>query len=338
MAAAIRLLATDLDGTVAAAQSSDTALVGLADEITALRSRFGMKWAVFSGRSKRRCLRLLSAFHHREVLPDFLIIKQVYLYRRTNTGYLPCVRRNLMILWRLSRGLSASRHVLDDWYESNVNRLTNMRTMIRSEHRLRMRFEQDEEAVTIAETLERILGPFPHLRVFHADCEVDVMPVPYLKGLVLAELSRLLEVDRKDVLAIGNGRNDLSVIDSRVAAMCGCPANSDARVIQAVHEAGGHLAKKRSVAGVSEIIAAYLAGAVSNELPADWHPPRREMSIPERPWGGRPTRSNAVRVLVVAVVIYVILLIFAGFDLLPYSEWIRKPWEWLLWAIVQVWK
>jgi hydroxymethylpyrimidine pyrophosphatase-like HAD family hydrolase len=336
MAAAIRLLATDLDGTVAAAQSSDSALVELADEITALRSRFGMKWAVFSGRSKRRCLRLLSAFRHRGVFPDFLVIKQVYLYRRTRAGYVPCLRRNLVILWRLSRGLSASRHVLDDWYESNVNRLETMRTMIRSEHRLRMRFEKDEDAVKIAEVLDRIVQPFPHLRVFHAESEVDVMPVPYLKGLVLSELSRLLEVDRRDVLAIGNGRNDLSVIDTRVAAMCGCPANSDARVIQAVHEAGGHLAKKRSVAGVLEIITAHINGSVSSELPADWHPPRREMSVPEKPWAGRPTQKASVRFLILAVVAYLILLIFAGFDLLPYSDWIRKPYEWLLWVLVRI--
>jgi hydroxymethylpyrimidine pyrophosphatase-like HAD family hydrolase len=336
MAAEIRLLATDLDGTVAEHSSREPLYDEFASQIRALKEEHDARWAIFSGRSRRRVLRLLAPLRDLGINPDFLVLRYAYVYRFTPLGYIPCLFWNMAILWQLIREPLAARRMINEWYESAVFRFPRMYTLIRSQYRLRLRFDVEQDAMDAAESLRELIAPFRHMRVFRAGVEVEAMPVPYIKGLVLNEMQRRLGIDPCHVLAIGNGRNDLSMVDPSVSGRCGCPANSDSRIVQAVHEAGGHLARHRSLAGVVEIIQAHRSGVICSDLPPEWKVPRKEMSIPERLWSHEQRRRKVYRIAALVVVLYMILVAFASFDLIPFSGWIMKPYELLISLLAHV--
>ena len=84
-----------------------------------------------------------------------------------------------------------------------------------------------------------------YLRFCHSD---------YNKGAALAELSRLLEIPRKDIFAAGDHHNDISMLDGRYAALAACPANASPEVKKAVRNAGGYVATNEYGAGVHEAL------------------------------------------------------------------------------------
>ena len=88
-----------------------------------------------------------------------------------------------------------------------------------------------------------------YLRFCHSD---------YHKGAALAELSRLLEIDRENIFAAGDHHNDISMLDGTHAAMPSCPANAIPEVKESVRAAGGYVATKQHGAGVHEALLHFL--------------------------------------------------------------------------------
>jgi hypothetical protein len=97
-----------------------------------------------------------------------------------------------------------------------------------------------------------------------------------------------------------------------------------------VHKAGGHVSAQRSLAGVIEIIEAYQTDSVSSVLPEGWRPPTPEQSLLDRPAGNERGRRMAKRVLILGVVVYLIAVIFASFDAIPFGWIVMKPYDLLV--------
>jgi len=74
------------------------------------------------------------------------------------------------------------------------------------------------------------------------------------KGSSLAELARLLEIPRSDVLAIGDHHNDIPMLDGSAAAMVACPANAVDEVKEVVRSAGGYVSPFAWGEGVADAI------------------------------------------------------------------------------------
>jgi len=176
-----------------------------------------------------------------------------------------------------------------------------------------------------------------HLKVFTKMREVEVRPVPFTKGLAVSELARHLACGSDKILTIGNGHNDLSMLQTSVAGFTGCPSNSEPEVLKAVHDAGGHVAKARSLAGVMETIEAYLGDTVCSDLPEGWTEPA-QMFRPrqrKRERGGRGSLKK-IRWSILVVTSYVVLVVLASFEVIPYGEVIMKPWRWVLQEITHL--
>jgi hypothetical protein len=108
--------------------------------------------------------------------------------------------------------------------------------------------------------------------------------------------------------------------------MTGCTVNSEAEVMEAVHEAGGHIASKPALSGVMEIVEAYASGKVRNDLPSWWRPPERRGNPQPAGRGRRPwTRNQKVRLGLLVLVIYIVVVVFANYELIPFSKWIILP-------------
>ena len=70
----------------------------------------------------------------------------------------------------------------------------------------------------------------------------------------MGELARLLKIPRENIFASGDHHNDISMLDGKAAGMPSCPANAIVEVQDAVHNAGGYIAKKHFGAGVHEAL------------------------------------------------------------------------------------
>ena len=79
----------------------------------------------------------------------------------------------------------------------------------------------------------------------------------FSKASVLLEIAAKLGIDRENIVAVGDGLNDISMLSGLVTPKVGCPANASLEVIDAVKKAGGIVSAKESAAGTLEIIEYY---------------------------------------------------------------------------------
>jgi hypothetical protein len=229
---------------------------------------------------------------------------------------------------------SAIRFRLDDICRTVSLGVRGCHVVEKKADRLCLRFDSQHGCDVAVEMLGNGVTNNSHLMLFRYMSEVDIRSVPFTKGLAVSELARHLGIGSSDILAIGNGHNDISMFSPGVAAMVGCPANSEAEVLQSVHLAGGHIASKPSLAGTLEVIEAFSGGRVSSELPSWWRPPEtRKNPTPARK-GRRPwTRSQKFRFGLFLAIVYVVIVVFANFGLFPFAEWIMLPFRMLMGAV-----
>lgn len=329
MQAEIKLIVTDLDGTLIGHANEFPLYSSFKEKLKHLRASHNTLWVACTGRNRRSFNIFFYPMKSMGILPDFIIIRHAYILRRTAAGYVPSVFWNLHIYHLIVRQRMYAREVLKHWREMITGAAMDVRMVDLRKDQLRLQFDNDESAVIAGRLLSEKLDSFSHLKVFTYMKEVDVRPVPFTKGLAVSELARHLDMDPEHVLTIGNGHNDISMFTADVAAHTGCPANSESAVMSVVHERGGHIAQERSLTGVMEILDAYTAGTVNSSLPESWIPTEQSRN-PRR--NGRNSRHNrshkqlrAASFWLVLGIAYVTLLVFAYFGLIPFSKIVLKP-------------
>jgi len=328
---AIKLIATDLDGTLVGGGDEFPLLTEFGQRLGVFRERFGTEWAVCTGRSMHSVEDVLGPMRTLGIEPDYVIIHHAYIYWRGRRHYWPHVFWNLAIRFQVWSSSLYLRGAINEWHHLVRNMTKGVKTVYHRRNRLCLRFRTEEQADAAAELLRRKASVFKHLRVFHYLMEVDVRMVPFTKGMSVAELADRIGVRHSEILAIGNGHNDISMLDGSAAAATGCPANAEADVIETVHKSGGHVANGHGLAGVIEIMDAWLNGTVNSALPGNWVPNRQQKNpktAGRTMHHGRASRHPhspraAMKIGILAV--YAVLVVFANFDLVPFSELILKP-------------
>lgn len=337
MAADIRLIATDLDGTLIGSANELPLYTDFREQIDGLRERHNAVWVACTGRKFSSFWQFFLPMRNMDLLPDYVIVRHAYIFRRTSLGFIPHLVWNISILIRIWREGLAANEAIDRWHETLTGGATGVNTIRRSKERLSLRFESEDSATVAANLLSQKIRDFRHLRVFVNGNDVDVRTIPSTKGMALSELAHYLSIEREHMLTIGNGSNDVSMLDGAVSGMTGCPANSDPEVMEAVHRAGGHIASHRALRGVMEILAAHQDGPVCSDLPTTWEP-APSYSNPARAKKRAPSgnsRHAQMHPLMFFGIAYAALLVFAYFDVLPFSAWIWKPLELLILLLVK---
>ena len=271
------------------------------------------------------------------VIPDFVIIRHAFIFRLTRLGYIPHLAWNLATLFRIWKETRETSSAIQAWHATVVGGAIGVRTIAKSSNRLAVRFDSPEAAQVAQDMLILRQVKHRHMQIMRHKTDVEVRLVPATKGTAVAELATRLGVPREEILAIGNGHNDLSMLDGSVAGMVGCPSNSVFDVMALVKSREGHVAEQRSLAGVIEIMDAFLTGHVVSELPLDASPAEHRVKNSgkrdhKRKRGGLQKRHA----FIVAGVLYGTLLAFSTFDVLPFSHLIRRPMELLVHVTVKL--
>jgi len=329
----IRLIATDFDGTLTG-EDEFNLFTPFREKLAEIRGDNGAVWAVCTGRSLPSLRKHFAPMLLMGIEPDYVIVKHAFIYGRTRYGFMPHVMWNLeirRIIWSAQFG--AERN-LAKWHTRILAQWPGTETRGRGRSRLSLRLPAEQAAAEVEAFLRERVTAHEHLQVFRFGRDVEVVSIPFTKGLAVSELARHLGLTREQVLAAGDGRNDVSMLDGTVAAMTGCPANADAEVVQAVLRSRGHIAGKNALGGMLEILHAFTNGTVSSKLPEGWTPAprrRRGRGVPSRraPAPRRPVRGGWSFVIFAGAV-YAGLVVFASFGLVPFAGLLLRPYRLVL--------
>ncbi len=118
----------------------------------------------------------------------------------------------------------------------------------------------EEEVEDLREVMAEMLAPWPEAQISGNNEWGFVVHRDFSKGRLLIEAAQRLGVAASDILAIGDGLNDVSMLDGRVTPLVGCPASACPQAVEAVLSAGGFAARESGVAGTVAVIRHYLGG------------------------------------------------------------------------------
>lgn len=86
-----------------------------------------------------------------------------------------------------------------------------------------------------------------------------ILHASFSKARVLKKCAEVLGIPRERIIAIGDGINDITMLDGTVAGYVGCPSNASAEVQHIVRSAGGIVAEAPEWQGTLLILQRYLA-------------------------------------------------------------------------------
>jgi HAD superfamily hydrolase (TIGR01484 family) len=325
----IRLLATDFDGTLLGRLEDLKHIPKFLQSVMALRATGGT-WVISTGRSLHRFRAVFKPFSLAGLRPDFLIVEHAFVYSVTAFGYQPHVVWNTQTVFRQWHDRRKAAKFIRRWHKILAQAAPRTETLHQTRSHVLMRFDSEENAVSAEEILRAQMTGCPHVYAIRQDDTIEMQVAAFDKGLALAELVRHLGLSSRDVLAIGDGDNDICMMEGSVADMTGCPANSGWSVMHAVKERQGHISKSASLAGVLDIIRAYQCGEVCSDVPdAGWN---KETKIgfvappasPSRENGKKAYRWTFFTLLSLGIVL---ILTLSSLHMFPYSDDIWGPIE-----------
>lgn len=337
----IRLIATDLDGTIIGSSNDFPLYTAFRQRMNELKEKDGTLWAACTGRSLGSFQEFFSPMRMMGLNPDFVVVRHAYIYTIGRFGYTPRLLWNLRTWRHVWLDKLHVRRALNQWDKTFTRIYRGVKTISKTDERLCLQFDSEETASVGMGLLTEKARPFKHLKVFQYSREVDVMSVPFTKGLATSELARHLGIAPENILTIGNGYNDISMLDGTVARLTGCPSNSEKEVMEVVHNSGGHIAKGRCLHGVMEVLEAYLADTVCSDLPDSWEDAAHRVNprSPSRPRGKSHRKRKHKYLMAGAIfagVLYAALTVFANFNLLPFSGIIMIPYRFLLSLVMKL--
>jgi hydroxymethylpyrimidine pyrophosphatase-like HAD family hydrolase len=249
---AVRLLSTDFDGTLVydAYPPVEPELFRALQDLRAA----GVKWAINTGRNLQHIEDGLRYEYHFPVEPDFVVVEERDIYRRTrNGGWEPLGEWNIRSAAHLDDLFRLAGPLLTEVL-AHLEQLPGA-TPIHERGRFigaitRTPADMDRLCVFLAELRDRLpVFNFQRNTIYVRFCHHD-----YSKGSALAELNRHLGLAAEQVFAAGDHHNDLPMLDRRFAGYVACPSNSCEEVKLAVRTAGGYLAQAPASAGVMEAL------------------------------------------------------------------------------------
>ncbi|MBT3295235.1 MAG: HAD hydrolase family protein [Verrucomicrobia bacterium] len=324
---AIRLLATDLDGTVMGHRDDRALYPEFKAVLDELRRSEGMQWVICTGRHYGSYRAFARSMEKAGVAPDFVVTHRLRVFERTQKGYRIKPLYTAAVLINNVRSHRRARRLLKRMHYHLCNRGGGVRRVLQLPHHFTLRFESEESATKSMTWVRSQVKAMPSLKVCRSDREIDVEQIACRKGLSVRTLAGYLAIARDEILTIGDGASDLCMLDRRVACHTGCPINADEETQLGVQTMGGHISPKLTLAGVIDIIRATCEGRVSSEIPEEKpEMPRRRRSNGRHSQSHSREKKHLTRSYILgAAVVYITVVVFASFGAIPFSGLIMKP-------------
>jgi len=248
----IRLLSTDFDGTLIGHEPDARTAASLTAALRDLRAK-GATWAVNTGRQLWFALEGLKHVHLPHD-PEFVLSSEKDIFRRIGEGDWEAFGEwNAQTEKRTVDLLGRAAHVLEA-----------VREMCAADKNIEILYENGRVGGLMTSdtgTMDRVVEKIRVLSAGVPDFSFNRNTVwmrfthrEIHKGSALAELARLLDIPRSDVLAVGDHHNDVPMLDGSAAAMVACPSNAVSEVKDVVRAAGGYVSPFPWSEGVADAI------------------------------------------------------------------------------------
>lgn len=316
------MFVTDADGTLLGRHPEFDKYRAFRDQVNNLRTNYGMVWVVCTGRSLRGYLKIFQSMRMFGITPDYVIARHAYIYECKPWGYLPHWFWNFRILWLQWKDNLVLRRAMPMLRDAVLSSNPFAKVVYRNRQRICFRFADESAARFGAEILKKAVLPYRYLQLFESPTEVDIRVIPFTKGLAVTELARHLGVSTSQILVVGDGHNDISMMEMEPPCYTACPSNAAAEVVETVHRTRGHIASQSDLAGVLEVLSAYETGRVNDQLPKDWVGREGPISLPHT---SRGIRGGVGSVLLILAIVYTTLVVLGSFVGFPGRSLVLKP-------------
>jgi HAD superfamily hydrolase (TIGR01484 family) len=329
----IRMFVTDADGTLMGRRPEYEQYRVFRDRINSLRRDHGAVWVVCTGRSLHGYKAIFRPMNMFGITPDYVIARHAYIYEVRSWGFLPHWIWNFRILWLHWKDSLALRRALPKLSRAVLAHNPFAKVVYSNSHRLFFHFEDEGAARVAAEIVRAEVRAYKYLQLFESPDGLDVRVIPFTKGLAVTELARHLGVSTTQILVVGDGHNDISMMEMTPPCFTACPSNAAAEVMEAVSRTHGHIASEPHLGGVIEVLSAYESGRIKDQLPADWVSHDGALSPPHSRKGMRKGLGTAFLLL---AVLYTTLLVVGTFCNFPGKRRLMAPYVKVVEMIVQL--
>lgn len=120
-------------------------------------------------------------------------------------------------------------------------------------------------ATVLPHLRDEVLGREP-VMMLHPDGAVDILSTRRAtKGGIVLWLRDEFKTPHQTILAIGDGTNDIPMLERTAVTHRGCPANASAEVLALMRERGGYVAQDRCGKGMLEVLNHFIGEGVLPE-------------------------------------------------------------------------
>jgi HAD superfamily hydrolase (TIGR01484 family) len=245
------LLSFDFDGTLVDHGGDPPFHPALAELLREFRKR-GAAWLVNTGRGLNQTLEGL-AQHSIFLLPDYIIAQECEIFR---PGFFKPWRDfgswNRRARREHDRFVDKHRKFLSD-IRRHVSQ-TNAEFLMGDFGQVGVVAKDDAELDKICQYIDVNAAQHPDVGYHRNGRYLRFSHAAFSKGSALRELSRLLRLPPDRVFAAGDNHNDLSMLDTRIAAQIACPSNALDPVKEHVSSQGGFVCSKPASEGMIEAL------------------------------------------------------------------------------------
>src|SRR4051812_3244128 len=249
MASPIKLISTDFDGTLFAEFEDPPVPLELQQIIAQLQAG-GAKWVINTGREMASLMEALARAKV-GIEPDYLILVEREIYSHQDSSYLGleewnsgCTRRHADLFAKIKTDLPK----IVDWISSRFH----ARIYEDPYSPFCLIAGNNGDADIIHDYLDEYSRTVPDLVVVRNDVYARFSHSAYNKGTALAELSKLLGINRDSIFATGDHLNDLPMLSLEYARWLAAPSNAVDEVKDCVRRQNGHVSELSHGRGVAD--------------------------------------------------------------------------------------
>jgi len=265
----IRMLVTDLDGTLIAQGEEAEDFLRFRHCLRILRGGCRTAWVIATGRHRSSIEAVLGGLLVRGLTPDVLVLEDARIYKRMGSGaFRPFFLWNFGVSRRRAAWRRKHRFHMEELLVELTDGFPELENLALDTVDIWVRLPDEDQARQVERfVLDRVGGDGECL-VFRWAREVYVGPAVGTKGDAVRRLCRHFKLTSDEVLAIGDGPNDISMLNGDAAGLVGCVGNATDRVRDIVAQGGGYVAEEAGLRGVLEVIG-HVTGISLADVPPD---------------------------------------------------------------------
>ena len=249
------LIALDLDGTSVRYEPCLEMEPRLISYLRSVREA-GVRWVLNSDRYGKTLIDIANRLSPEERPVAVLSMQRFIYFLNDENKYVPCEEWNDKQIKKHQLLWDQISPLFDEWnqkVEAGFNPIDKVINDIVFAYMV-----PTESIEDLRQMMRDFLAPFPEAQVSGNHDWTFMLHSSFSKASVLEAVADRLDVEQKNIIAVGDGLNDLSMLNGDVTARVGCPANASSEVVNTVKNAGGMVSSKESAAGTMEIIKHYL--------------------------------------------------------------------------------